>query len=99
MLEIRTTLLDRIAAYRAAKGLSETAFGRAAVADGSFIRRLRTYKGVTLTVIERAVKYMADNPPPDAVAPVADKTLRQAQGEGAQGEDVGGDAVEEGRAA
>lgn len=61
-MEIRDNLLERIGVYRKAKGLSETAFGRAAVQDGAFIRRLRDGKGVTLTTIERATEYMTNNP-------------------------------------
>jgi hypothetical protein len=49
----RDTLLREIDAFREREGMSETRFGRAALNDGHFLRRLREGGNITLRTVER----------------------------------------------
>lgn len=55
-------ILDEIARYCDAAGIQETTFGGMSVKDSRFVKRVREGK-VTLQRIERARKWMAENPP------------------------------------
>lgn len=59
-MSIRTKILESIDAFRWRHRMSERRFGLTAVADPRFLPRLRSGAGVTLTVIERAEIYMAE---------------------------------------
>jgi hypothetical protein len=49
----RDTLLREIDAFRESIGMTETRFGRAALNDGHFLRRLREGGNITLRTVER----------------------------------------------
>jgi hypothetical protein len=68
-------VLAEIDAYTKRRGIAESTFGRLAVDDGKFVGRLRTGKGVTVRILERARQYMAENPPDDQ--PPADVPQRR----------------------
>lgn len=53
-------LLRDIDRYLAETGHAETTFGRLAVNDGKFVKRLRLGKGVTVTTVERVRSYIAE---------------------------------------
>lgn len=55
----RETLLHQINAYRERHGVSQTRFGRDALNDGHFVKRLRTGGNVTLRTVERVRAFMA----------------------------------------
>lgn len=61
-MSITEQLLTEIEAYVAQRGIAELTFGFMAVNDGKFVGRLRSGKGVTVRLVERARKYIADNP-------------------------------------
>ena len=65
---IRDSLLGRIDSFLQEAKLSDSAFGRQAVGDHKFIRRLRDGFGVTLTSIEKAESFMRDYSFSDAAA-------------------------------
>jgi len=60
MRPIREALLAKVEAFCVKHGMSRHAFGLAAVGDERFVRRLASGKGVTLTTIERAERFMAE---------------------------------------
>lgn len=59
----RIDLLAKIDSFRAAHGLSESAFGLAAVSDVKIVRRIRAGQNITLGTIERIEAWMAQQPP------------------------------------
>jgi hypothetical protein len=61
-MELINDLLRDISAYATRRGIALTTFGRLAVNDGKFVGRLREGQGVTVRLIEKARKYMSDNP-------------------------------------
>jgi len=58
----RDTLLSEIDTYRQRKGMAETSFGRLALNDGHFLRRLREGGNVTLRTVERVRAFMRAEP-------------------------------------
>jgi TnpA family transposase len=54
----RDTLLREIDAFCEREGMSETRFGRAALNDGHFLRRLREGGNITLRTVERVRAFM-----------------------------------------
>lgn len=56
----RDTLLREIDAFRQREGMTETRFGRAALNDGHFLRRLRHGGNITLRTVERVQAFMRD---------------------------------------
>lgn len=67
-MSTREAVLARVEAFIASRGISPRQFSIQAVGDHRFVGRLRSGKGVTLTVIERAEKFMdaagANDPAP-----------------------------------
>jgi hypothetical protein len=60
----RDTLLREIDAFRERTGMTDTRFGRAALNDGHFVRRLREGGNITLRTVERVRAFMrADSAP------------------------------------
>lgn len=57
----RDTLLREIDAFRERVGMSETRFGRAALNDGHFLRRLRQGGNITLRTVERVRAFIDGN--------------------------------------
>lgn len=57
-MSTREDVLSRVEAFIASHGVSGRQFGILAVGDHRFVPRLRSGAGVTLTLIERAEKYM-----------------------------------------
>jgi TnpA family transposase len=55
----RSTLLGEIDAFRQRHGTSETRFGRDALNDGHFVRRLREGGNITLRTVEKVRAFMA----------------------------------------
>lgn len=63
-MTVQTDLLLQVEAFLAAhKGMSETTFGKLAVNDGKFVRRLRDRSNMTLATIDRVLKFMAGQQP------------------------------------
>lgn len=63
MDDFRTQVTDAIAGYLEATGLSARSFGLRAAGSEHFVRRLRSSTSIRLGTIERALRWMADNPP------------------------------------
>lgn len=59
----REQLVAEITAFLAAqpKPMAESTFGRLAVNDGKFVKRLRERKNVTLDRMERARRFMVEH--------------------------------------
>ena len=57
---VRNEVIKKCERFCADHEISEWAFGKDAVGDHKFLSRLRTGKGVTLTIIERAEAFMRD---------------------------------------
>jgi hypothetical protein len=55
----RNILLAEIDAFRRRHGTSETRFGREALNDGHFVRRLREGGNITLRTVEKVRAFMA----------------------------------------
>lgn len=58
-MSIRSAFLASVEAFCHDAGMSPRAFGLAAVNDHRFVARLRAGKGITLTSIEKAERFMA----------------------------------------
>jgi antitoxin (DNA-binding transcriptional repressor) of toxin-antitoxin stability system len=58
-MDVRSLVLAEIERFLAETGMSERAFGLAAVTDHRLVRRLREGRGVTLTTIERAAAFIS----------------------------------------
>lgn len=56
--ELRSDLLGRIEAFIAARGISEATFGRYAVNDSKFVRRLRASANIETRTLERADAFL-----------------------------------------
>ena len=67
-METRDAIIGLIDGYLEETGMSEHAFGQQAMNDHKFVRRLRSGIGVTLTSIERAERYIRENPASDEAA-------------------------------
>jgi len=52
-------LLAEIEAFLAETGMKKTVFGRAALNDGAFVKRLQDGGGVTLATVDRVRAYIA----------------------------------------
>jgi len=59
MHPVTAQLLTEIEAYRARAGISKTAFGRRAMADGNFVPRLQQGRAPSLRTIDRVRKFLA----------------------------------------
>jgi|APSaa5957512535_1039671.scaffolds.fasta_scaffold298414_2 TnpA family transposase len=57
-MDIRKDVIERCDQFCGDYGFSENRFGRDAVGDHRFMKKLRERSGVTLTIIERAEKFM-----------------------------------------
>lgn len=80
-MDLRRDLLARIDAYLAATGMAATTFGRLALHDGNFVRRLRSGRGLTARTHARLEAFMRDAPAsgrPSGVRPSPDlaRTIR-----------------------
>ena len=62
MSAIRSNIIEQIAAYTDAAGISADKFSRLATGDHHFVRDLRRGKGVTLIRLETVEAYMTENP-------------------------------------
>ena len=56
--QIKSQLLHDIELFIAEQGMAESTFGRLAVNDGKFVRRLRDNRAVGVDLIDRAVSFM-----------------------------------------
>lgn len=54
-----SSLLAEIEAFLAETGMKKTVFGRAALNDGAFVKRLQDGGGVTLATVDRVRAYIA----------------------------------------
>ena len=54
-----SSLLAEIEAFLAETGMKKTVFGRAALNDGAFVKRLQDGGGVTLSTVDRVRAYIA----------------------------------------
>lgn len=68
-MHTRDTIVKAIEAFLQRTGMTERQFGVEVANDHKFVRRLREGRGTTLTVIERAERYMADWKPEQAATP------------------------------
>ncbi len=68
-MSARETVVEDVETFLAKTGLSEWQFGMAAVGDHKFLKRLRSGHGVTLTVIEKAERFMREHSVPPAADP------------------------------
>lgn len=64
----RDTLLREIDAFLERTGMTETRFGRAALNDGHFLRRLRQGGNITLRTVERVQAFMRTGQQPQREA-------------------------------
>ena len=62
-MDIRRALLARIEGYLATTGMATTTFGRLAVNDGNFVRRLRDGRGLTARTHARIEAFMRGRSP------------------------------------
>ena len=85
-MDLRRDLLARIDAYLVNAGMAATTFGRQAVNDGNFVRRLRQGRGVTSRTHARIERFMRihppaagrrDAPPNQPAAPDLARTIRR----------------------
>lgn len=60
MASTREALVRKIEAFLAETGMSERQFGICVNNDHKFMKRLRSGAGITLTVIEKAERVMAE---------------------------------------
>ena len=60
-MDLQKELLEEIARFTAALGMSETTFGRLAVNDGKFVGRLRNGGGVTVRTVEKVHLYIQEH--------------------------------------
>ncbi len=64
-----TPLLSRIAAHCAARGITESTFGKYVVNDGKFVARLRAGGSMTLRTFERVETALAAPDPGELPPP------------------------------
>ncbi|PKR88399.1 hypothetical protein CXZ10_15390 [Pleomorphomonas diazotrophica] len=64
-----TALLSRIECYCAARGISESTFGRYVVNDGKFVARIRSGGSMTLKTLERVEAVVGPAPDPGGRPP------------------------------
>lgn len=60
-MSIVVDLLKEIDAFLADTETTETRFGREALNDGNFVRRLRAGNGITVATIDRVRAYIAEH--------------------------------------
>jgi topoisomerase IA-like protein len=86
-MTVQSDLLIEIEAFLAARrSMAETTFGKLAVNDGKFVRRLRDGCNMTLATIDRVRKFIADqqraaappSPANDTPKPKAKRPTRSA---------------------
>lgn len=61
-MQTRSMLIRSIDAYLSRTGMTPRHFGLKAVGDHKFVPRLKAGKGITLTVIEKVERFMAEHP-------------------------------------
>lgn len=59
-MDTYATLIRQIDAFIALHGMTDTAFGLAAVNDGKIVPRIRSGKNITLRTVHRLTDFMAD---------------------------------------
>jgi len=64
-----THLLSRIEQHCAARGISESTFGRYVVNDGKFVARLRAGGSMMLKTLERVEAALVETPDPGGLPP------------------------------
>jgi hypothetical protein len=64
MNEAQSRLLAEVEAFMRQHRLSDSTFGRRAVGDWKFVRRLRDGANMTLTTMDRAAAFMRRSPMP-----------------------------------
>ena len=57
-MDTYATLIRQIDAFIAHHGMTDTAFGLAAVNDGKIVPRIRSGKNITLRTVQRLVAFM-----------------------------------------
>lgn len=70
-MDEQAALLSDIDAYIAARGITESTFGRMAVNDGKFVSRIRRGGNVTYATGRRVRGFIEANPPKPAAAQAA----------------------------
>lgn len=58
-MDTYATLIRQIDAFIARHGMTDTAFGLAAVNDGKIVPRIRLGKNITLRTVQRLTEFMA----------------------------------------
>ena len=61
-MDIKQTLIAEIEEYCRRGGVAESTFGRQAINDGKFMRRIRAGGNVTTKTIDRVRAFMSDRP-------------------------------------
>lgn len=61
-MDEHAALLSEIDTYLAARGITESTFGRMAVNDGKFVARIRRGGGITYATAARVRAFIKDNP-------------------------------------
>jgi len=74
-MTIQTELLTEIEAFLGERGITESTFGRLAVNDGKFVRRLRDRENMTLATIDKVRQFI-----------VRDRKERAEKADGAAGQ-------------
>lgn len=59
-MDIRADLLTEIERFLDGRKMTESTFGKKAVNDGKFVKRLREGGNVTIDRVEKAQRYMRD---------------------------------------
>lgn len=65
---VRTALLARIDAYRAATGKSDSAVGKEALNDDKFVKRIREGGGFNVNTYQRVIDWLEAQEPASAGA-------------------------------
>ena len=58
-MTFQTDLLAQIEAFLPERGITESTFGRLAVNDGKFVRRLRAGDNMTIATLNKASEFIA----------------------------------------
>lgn len=78
-MSVQAELLNEIEIFLAKRGgMAETTFGRLAVNDGKFVRRLREGCNMTLATIDRTRKFIRNQSPASEVSPSTKGQLSEA---------------------
>jgi hypothetical protein len=63
------SFLSEIDAFLTAKGMSESAFGKAALGDPNFVSNLRAGRSPSLKTVSKVADYLRTNAPAEAGVP------------------------------